>query len=392
MLQGKTILVGVTGGIAAYKTCELVSRLKKQGAAVHVLMTKSAQEFVSPLTFATLSQNRVVTDMFSTDFDYSVQHISLAKAADFIVIAPGTANTLAKLALGLADDMLTTTALASSARLLVCPAMNTGMYNNPAFLQNLNTLISRGAAVLEPDDGLLACGDVGKGRMAEPERIEREIISLLSGKRDLEGKTVLITAGATEEPIDPVRSITNRSSGKMGAALCTRAMQRGANVILVAGVTTVPMPNCETVRVKTTQQMLEATLKALPRADIIIKAAAPADYRVKSRAEQKLKDSALKLELVKNPDIAKECGKIKESRKLVIFSAETENLIKNAKEKLESKNADLAVANDVTQPGAGFESDTNAVTVIDRQGHIIQSGIRSKLDIADFIFDRIAGL
>ena len=392
MLKGKTVVLGITGGIAAYKACELVSRLKKLGANVHVIMTEHARHFVMPLTFATLSKNRVVTEMFDTNFEYEVGHISLAKAADLFVIAPATANTLSKIAAGIADDMLTTTVLATKAKVLVCPAMNTAMYENPIFTEKLNYLKSKGYEILEPTVGLLACNDVGKGKMSEPSDIAAKIVEMLLQKQDYKGKTLLITAGATEEDIDPVRYITNRSSGKMGAALAECALKRGAEVIFIAGKTSVPLPTCEIIKVKTTQEMCDEVEENLTRCDMIIKAAAPADYRVKAVSDQKIKSNTLTLSLEKNPDIAKMCGEKKGQRKLIIFCAETENLIVNAKEKLLSKNADLIVANDVTKEGAGFDTDTNIVTIIDRNDNIFESGKKSKTEIADLILDRAVRL
>ena len=279
---------------------------------------------------------------------------------------------------------------ATRAPVLLCPAMNTGMYENPIFQEKLAYLKAHGYLVLEPNEGLLACGDVGKGRMAEPCEIEQKILELLTREKDFAGKRVLVTAGATVEDIDGVRFISNYSSGKMGTALCRRFAARGAEVTLVAGRMSVPEPDCRVVRVKSTEQMYEAVLREMEQADIIVKAAAPADYRVEKHYDQKLKSDGLTLKLVKNPDIAKAVGERKGDRKLVVFCAETENLIENAEKKLISKNADLIVANDVTKEGAGFNADTNVVTVIDRQGLREESGKRSKDEIADFILDRIS--
>lgn len=390
MLKGKNIVLGVSGGIAAYKSLELVSRLKKRGANVDVIMTANAARFVAPLSFETLSKNRVVTDTFDRNFKYEVEHVSLAKKADLFVIAPMTANLCGKLAGSICDDMLTTTVAATRAPVLLCPAMNTGMYENPIFQEKLAYLKAHGYLVLEPNEGLLACGDVGKGRMAEPCEIEQKILELLTREKDFAGKRVLVTAGATVEDIDGVRFISNYSSGKMGTALCRRFAARGAEVTLVAGRMSVPEPDCRVVRVKSTEQMYEAVLREMEQADIIVKAAAPADYRVEKHYDQKLKSDGLTLKLVKNPDIAKAVGERKGDRKLIVFCAETENLIENAEKKLISKNADLIVANDVTKEGAGFNADTNVVTVIDRQGLREESGKRSKDEIADFILDRIS--
>ena len=392
MLKGKNIVLGVGGGIAAYKCLELVSRLKKQGADVDVIMTENAARFVAPLSFETLAKSRVVTDTFDRNFKYEVEHVALAKKADLFVIAPMTANLCGKLAGCICDDMLTTTVAATRAPVLLCPAMNTGMYENPIFQEKLAYLKERGYLVLEPNEGLLACGDVGKGRMAEAAEIERRIVELLAGEKDFCGRRVLVTAGATVEDIDGVRFISNYSSGKMGVALCERLIARGAEVTLVSGKMSVPPPDCRVISVKSTEQMYEAVLAELENADIIIKAAAPADYRVEKHYDQKIKSGDLTLKLVKNPDIAKAVGERKGNRKLVVFCAETENLMKHAAEKLRSKNADLIVANDVTEEGAGFNADTNIVTVLDRNGNREESGKRSKRDIADFILDRIKRL
>lgn len=351
MLYGKNVVLGVTGCIAAYKACEVVSRLKKLGANVDVIMTAHAQEFVTPLTFETLAKSAVVTDTFKRAEKFDVHHVSLAKKADLFVVAPATANIIGKFANGIADDMLTTTYLACKAQKLICPAMNTNMYEDVNFTANLIKLKEEGAVIFEPTVGLLACGDVGKGRLAEPIDIVAEIERLLQPVQDFKDKTVLVSAGATEESIDGVRVITNHSSGKMGFSLVRAAANRGAKVILVKGKTTAEMPKeaAEIIDVTTTEDMLSAVKSKLNESDVIIMAAAPADYRMKKVAEQKIKSQTLTLELEKNPDIAAYVGKNKGDRTLVIFSAETENLIENATGKLERKNADLVVANDVTK-------------------------------------------
>ena len=390
-LKGKNVVIGVTGGIAVYKMCEVVSSLRKRGADVFVVMTKNATEFVSPLTFETLSNNRVVTDMFDRDREWEVEHISLAKKADIFVVAPATANFVGKFASGIADDFLTTTVMATKAPVLLAPAMNTGMMTSPSYEKNESVLKERGVNFVYGDSGFLACGDMGKGRLAEPRLIVDTIEEILFPVRNLEGKTVMVTAGATREPIDPVRFITNRSSGKMGIAIANSALKRGANVILIKGFTSVnPDEGVEVVNVETTADMYEAVMNNLDKADIIIKSAAPADYKVKM-AEQKIKSETLTLEFVKNPDIAQAVGKIKGSKKLVVFSAETENLFENATKKLIKKNADMVVANDVTKQGAGFDVDTNIASFITKDG-VEELPIMTKTELADRILDKVQSI
>lgn len=392
MLYGKNVVLGVSGGIAAYKSCEIVSRFVKLGANVDVIMTEHAEEFVTPLTFETLSNNRVVRGMFEERTEHDVRHVSLAKKADALIVAPATANVIAKFAQGIADDMLSTTWLACKGLKVVAPAMNTAMYEDEATVSNLQILRSRGVVVIEPATGRLACGDTGKGKMAEPADIVGEVQSLLQPVRDFDGKTVLVTSGATEEYIDGVRVITNHSSGKMGCAIARAAAERGAKVVLVHGNMSVPVPEnvAKSVAVKSTEEMMKAVLAEVPASDVVIMAAAPADYKVKNTFSQKIKSETLTLEFVKNPDIAAEVGKIKGDRILVIFSAETENLLKNAKGKLAKKNADLAVANDVTREGAGFFVDTNAATIIDRDGNAQEYGVMPKTELADIILSAVA--
>lgn len=392
MLYGKNVVLGVSGGIAAYKSCEIVSRFVKLGANVDVIMTEHAEEFVTPLTFETLSNNRVVRGMFEERTEHDVRHVSLAKKADALIVAPATANVIAKFAQGIADDMLSTTWLACKGLKVVAPAMNTAMYEDEATVSNLRILRSRGVVVIEPATGRLACGDTGKGKMAEPTDIVGEVQSLLQPVRDFDGKTVLVTSGATEEYIDGVRVITNHSSGKMGCAIAHAAAERGAKVVLVHGNMSVPVPEnvAKSVAVKSTEEMMKAVLAEVPASDVVIMAAAPADYKVKNTFSQKIKSETLTLEFVKNPDIAAEVGKIKGDRILVIFSAETENLLKNAKGKLAKKNADLAVANDVTREGAGFFVDTNAATIIDRDGNAQEYGVMPKTELADIILSAVA--
>ena len=394
MLKGKTIVLGITGCIAAYKACEIVSRLKKEGANVKVIMTQHAMEFVQPLSFETLSGNRVITDLFDRDFEFDVKHVSLAKEADLFIIAPATANVIGKLANGLADDMLTTTYLACKAPKIVCPAMNTNMYENEQFEENLQTLKKKGVHIIEPIEGRLACGDVGKGKMAEPVDILEEIVDLLMPKTDFERKKVLVTAGSTEENVDGVRFISNHSSGKMGIALASAAADRGADVSLIYGRIKVSLPDniVSETKVKTTEDMYDAVMEQYKDADIIIMAAAPADYRMKRTFANKVKSKELVLELEKTPDISKALGQVKGDKKLIIFSAETENLIENAKGKLEKKNADLVVANDVTKEGAGFGVDTNIATIMSKDGRRWDYELMLKRDLADKILDIVLTL
>ncbi|MEG2540228.1 MAG: bifunctional phosphopantothenoylcysteine decarboxylase/phosphopantothenate--cysteine ligase CoaBC [Clostridia bacterium] len=391
MLYGKNVVLGVTGSISAYKACDIVSRLSKLGANVDVIMTKSATEFVAPLSFETLSRNAVTCDMFAEKKVYDVSHISLAKKADIFVIAPASANIIAKVAVGIADDMLSATYLACKAKKLICPAMNTNMLEANVTTENLNLLKAEGVEVFEPATGLLACGDVGRGKLADTAEIVEKIVQMLSPKQDLDGKNVLITAGATEENIDGVRVITNHSSGKMGIALAEAAAERGAAVTLVYGNISVELPKClaKAVNVKSTEDMLNATTLQAKTADIIIMAAAPADYKPKQTYTNKIKSKELTIEFEKTTDIAAEIGKNKGNKKLVIFSAETENLIKNATGKLAKKGADLVVANDVTMEGAGFYTDTNIATIIDKCGNETKCALMLKRELADIIFDKV---
>ena len=391
MLYGKHVVLGVSGGIAAYKSCELVSRLKKLGADVHVIMTRNAEEFVAPLSFETLSDNKVVRGMFEEREEHDVRHVSLAKLADVFVVAPATANVIAKFARGIADDMLSTTWLASDAPKLVAPAMNTAMYDDEATQENISLLKERGVMFVEPGVGRLACGDTGRGKMAEPADIAERIQEILRPVRDFEGKRVLVTSGATEEYIDGVRVITNHSSGKMGCALAEAAAERGAEVVLVHGRMSVPVPEgvAKAVRVHTTLEMMDVVLAETEAADVIVMAAAPADYRPKETFTSKLKSETLTMEFVKNPDIAKAVGERKGGRTLVVFSAETDSLIANAKKKVASKNADLAVANDVTKEGAGFYCDTNIASLVGRNGEVRECGLMTKRELADVILDAV---
>ena len=395
-LDGKTVVLGVTGGIAAYKSCEAVSRLRKAGAAVHVIMTRNACRFVAPLTFETLSNNPCVTDTFDRPNSWEVEHVALAKKADLLVIAPATANIMAKLAHGIADDMLSTTALATRAPVLLAPAMNTGMWEHPATRENLRVLTARGVMTVGPEGGLLACGDVGAGRMSEPAQIVEKIVEILTRGQDMRGLKVLVTAGPTREAVDPVRFLTNRSSGRMGYAIAEAAAARGAEVTLVTGPVSIPVPaGVNAVPVQSTEDLLDRMLSLCPDQDIVIQAAAPADYRPEQAAPQKLKkqgDGRLTLRLVPTPDVAKAVGESKKpGQTLVGFAAETEQLTDNALKKLDSKNLDMIVANDVTKPGAGFDVDTNIAEFITRAGRE-EMPLMSKRELADRILSRVLAL
>ena len=396
-LTGKSVVLGVTGGIAAYKACEVVSRLRKMGADVYVIMTRHATEFVAPLTFETLSNHPVVTDTFARPETWEVEHIALAKRADVFAIAPATANILAKMAHGIADDMLSTTVLATKAPVLVAPAMNTGMWTAEVTQENCATLRRRGVHFVGPDAGFLACGDTGAGRMSEPSAIAEAIAALLCPVQDMAGMKVLVTAGATRERLDPVRYMTNDSSGKMGFAVAEEAVKRGAAVTIVAGSVTAPIPSgCEVVRVESTQDLYDAVTSRAPEMDVVIQAAAPADYRFATTYTEKHKKAhdgqPFVIELVENPDIAAAVGAMKKpGQTLVGFAAETENLHENAKKKLKKKNLDLIVANDVSQPGAGFNVDTNIATLITADG-LTECPLRTKKELAGDILNQVMEL
>ena len=395
MLVGKNILLGVTGGIAAYKAVEIVSRLRKAGAAVHVIMTEGATKFVAPLTFREISGNPVVHTMWDEPKTWNVEHIALAQWADCFVIAPATANMIGKIANGIADDMLSTVVMAATSPVMIAPAMNTNMYHNPITQQNISKLRHLGYHMIEPAAGMLACGIEGVGRLPEPVAVVEAIQSIFSAQADLKGKKVLITAGGTREPIDPVRYIGNRSSGKMGYALAEAAVKRGAEVVLVSGpVSLTPPAGVQFISVETAQEMRAAVLAEFADSDIVIKAAAVADYRVSCQSSQKIKktNEPLLLVLEKNPDILAELGRIKTQQILVGFAAETENLIAHAAEKLQRKNADLIVANDVTQRGAGFNADTNIVKLLYKNGKVEELPQMAKKKLADVIFDKIRNL
>lgn len=390
MLEGKTVVIGVCGGIAAYKVVEVVSRLKKLHADVNVIMTENAAKFVTPLTFRSISHNPVITDMFDEPVKWEIQHISLATKADIIVVAPATANIIGKVANGIADDMLSTTIMATKAPVVFVPAMNTNMYENPIVQENIKKLTELGYIFLEPETGLMACGTAGAGRLPEPSVIVERVEELVCGKRDLKDLKVLITAGPTQEPIDPVRYITNRSSGKMGYAIAAQASKRGAQVKLISGPVNIKTPvGVENVAVKTADEMFNEVMKSYEAFDILIMVAAVADYRCAQIAEKKIKKKGenLNIELIKNPDIAKELGKVKGNRILIGFSAETNDLVNNACEKLAAKNMDLIIANDVTQEGAGFGTDTNIIKIIKRNGDIIDLPIMSKAEAGNKILD-----
>ena len=395
MLAGKNILLGVTGGIAAYKAVEIVSRLRKAGAAVHVIMTEGATKFVAPLTFREISGNPVVHTMWDEPKTWNVEHIALAQWADCFVIAPATANMIGKIASGIADDMLSTTAMAATSPVMIAPAMNTNMYHNPITQQNMAKLHQLGYHIIEPAAGMLACGIEGVGRLPEPVVVVEAIQALFAAQSDLKSKKVLVTAGGTREPIDPVRYIGNRSSGKMGYALAEAAVKRGAQVVLVSGpVSLTPPVGVQFIPVETAQEMRAAVLAEFADSDIVIKAAAVADYRVACQASQKIKKTGdtLSLVLEKNPDILAELGRIKTQQILVGFAAETENLIAHAAEKLQRKNADLIVANDVTLQGAGFNADTNIVKLLYKDGNVEELPQMAKKALADVIFDKIRSL
>ena len=397
MLKGKTVVIGVSGGIAVYKACDIVSRLKKLNANVHVIMTKSAAEFVTPLTFQSLSQNYVVSDMFEEPKTWDVEHISLAKKADVFLIAPATANVIGKISNGIADDMLTTTVMATTGKVLIAPAMNTNMYRNPILQRNINILRELGYNFVDPESGRLACGDVGEGKLASPEKIVDAVVDLLNDtKKDLLGKKILITAGPTVESIDPVRYLTNRSTGKMGYAIAKMAALRGADVTLVSGPTNIAPPTNikKLVKVQSAKDMYNAIIDNFDENQVIIKSAAVADYKPKTYSNKKIKKSNddLIIELDRNKDIAYELGKIKKDKILVGFAAETNDLIENAKGKINKKNLDFIVANDLTESGAGFGTDTNIVKIIDKNGNIANYPQMKKEEVADVILDKVKSL
>jgi phosphopantothenoylcysteine decarboxylase/phosphopantothenate--cysteine ligase len=388
-------LLGVTGSIAAYKAVELLRELTKRGAEVQVVMTEAATKFVAPLTFETLSRQPVLLDMFSLAYGSHIGHIEATARADLFVIAPATAHTIARLALGLADDFLSCIYLASRCPILVAPAMDSDMFEHPALQENLKRLRDRGVHIVGPASGELASGLAGPGRLVEPPEIVEAIERLLGTARDLADEVVLVTAGPTREPLDPVRYLSNRSSGKMGYAIAEAAAARGARVILVSGPTALAPPRgVDAIHVETAQQMHDAVLAKLPAATVVIKAAAVADYRPKQAAARKIKkDEAVpEVTLEPTPDILAEVGKRKGRRILVGFAAETEDLVENARKKLQRKHLDLMVANDVSQPGAGFDADTNAVKILDARGKVEELPVQSKRSVANRVLDRVVGL
>ena len=403
MLKEKTIIVGICGGIAAYKVVEVVRRLRKLGASVHVIMTKNSMEFVTPLTFRTVSNNPVISEVFEEPNKWDIEHISLATKSDLMVIAPATGNMIGKVASGIADDILTTTIMAFKGPKIFVPAMNEDMYENPIVNENIKKLEKLGYIFLEPDEGLMACGTVGKGRLPEPVHIVESIESYFESeknkiikenklKEDLKEVQILITAGPTREAIDPIRYMTNHSSGKMGYSIAKRAAIRGAKVKVVSGpVIAERCENVEFIDVVTAEEMYNEVMKHYKDSDVMIMVAAVADYRCKDVCANKIKkeDTEITLTLVKNPDIAKEVGNVKGNRILVGFCAETDHLIENANAKIKAKNMDMIVANDVTQEGAGFSVDTNIVKIIRKDGKCIDLPLQSKDCVADKILDEI---
>lgn len=392
MLKERNIVIGVCGGIAAYKVCDLVSRLRKAEANVDVMMTEAAVNFINPLTFQSLSSNVVVVDMFKEPNHWEIQHISLGKKADVVLIAPATANIIGKIANGIADDMLTTTVMATKAPVIFAPAMNSSMYENSILQENIYKLKNKGYHFIDPIEGRLACGDIGKGKMAEPESMEEFINKMLNASLDLEGKTVIVTAGPTREPIDPVRYISNHSTGKMGYAIAEKAAKRGAKVYLISGPTYLSPPNgIKVISVMSAKDMYGKIMEYFNEADIVIKSAAVADYAPAEISSQKIKkrDDELSIKLAKNPDILYELGKIKGDKILVGFAMETQNLVENAKEKVSKKNLDFIVANDLMTKGAGFAHDTNIVKIIDKNGDIEDLPKMTKLELADVIIDKV---
>ena len=394
MEDKKKVILGVSGGISAYKTVYVASGLKKMGYDVHVIMTENAAKFVTPITFATMSGNKVVTDVFDPANDTPTEHIELGQSADLVLIAPATANTIAKLAHGIGDDMLTTTMLACTCPILISPAMNTKMFENPATQENLEILRRRGYEIIEPATGMLACGVEGKGKMPEPDVLISYVEQWISKEKDMAGLNVLVTAGPTEEAVDPVRFITNHSSGKMGYAIARMAARRGANVTLVSGRTALPRePFVETVDILSADDMFHAVTERAPDMDIIIKAAAVADFTPANPADQKIKkknkNEGMTLELTRTKDILAHLGSVKpEGQFLCGFAMETQDLLKNAAEKLVKKNVDMICANSLKTKGAGFAGDTNVVTIMAKDG-ITQLPLMTKLETADAILDEI---
>lgn len=394
LLKDKTVLLGVTGGIAAYKSAYLASLLVKAGASVRVIMTEHAKNFINPITFETLTGHKCITDTFDRNFEFHVEHVALAKKADVILVAPATANIIAKLAHGIADDMLTTTILASRAPKIIAPAMNTGMYENPVTLDNLKLLAEYGMGIIPPSTGRLACGDEGAGKMPEPDVLYEYVLRCLAYEKDMSGLHVMVTAGPTCEAIDPVRYITNHSTGKMGYSIARMCMLRGARVTLISGKTAlIPPPFVEVIPVTSAKDMYDAVTAKSSEMDIIIKSAAVADYRPVHVAKEKVKksDSSLSIELERTDDILKYLGAHKkEGQFLCGFSMETENMLENSRKKLTQKNLDMIVANNLKVEGAGFGTDTNVVTLITKEKEI-ELAKMSKEDVAKRLLDEIFG-
>ena len=392
MLKGKFIVLGVTGGIAAYKMPNLARMLIKAGAQVQVIMTKNAQNFITPFTFETLTKNKCLTDTFDRNFTYSVEHVSIAKRADLVMIAPATANVIGKIASGIADDMLTTTVMACTCKKIIAPAMNHNMYHNEIVRDNIKKLKAYGYEFIGPDTGMLANGDMGDGRLVSEEALFERILTELSHTKDLLGKRVLITAGATKEAIDPVRYITNHSSGKMGLALAKSAAMRGADVTVIKGETKVKFPDCvEVISVCSADDMYKAVMERLDF-DIYVSAAAVADYTPKTTAKDKIKksDTDMSIELVKTQDILSAVSEHRKNGQFICgFSMETENVLENSRQKLQKKNLDMIVCNNLNDEGAGFGTDTNIVTVITKDKEIPLPKM-SKFEVADKIFDYIS--
>ncbi len=389
----KNIVVGVSGGIAAYKACDVVSKLKKQGFKIDVIMTKNAQEFVSPLTFQTLSNQKVVTDMFETPSDWNVEHIELAKKADVFVIVPATANIIGKIANGIADDMLTTTIMATEAKKVIVPAMNTKMYHNPFVQENILKLKKYGYYFIEPVSGLLACGDTGKGKMEDSTVIVEELCLIANQTKEMAGCKVTVTAGATTEDIDPVRYLTNRSTGKMGYAIAEQAILKGATVVLISGKTNLKPPRglSKFIEARSAEEMYQEVKREFFDTDILIKAAAVADFTPKVVAKNKIKkqDENLVIDLKRTKDIAFEMGQLKKSNQVMVgFAAETESVLEHAVQKLKKKNLDFIVSNDLTKSGAGFGTDTNIVNFLFPDGEIEKYDLMQKKEVADRILEK----
>lgn len=394
MENKRCVVLGVTGGIAVYKALDVISALRKKDVDVRVIMTKSATEFVTPLTFQSMSQNIVTTDMFAEPKAWEIQHISLAKRADVFLVAPATANIIGKVANGIADDMLSTTIMATRAKVVFAPAMNTNMYTNPIVQENIAKLKKLGYEFIEPASGRLACGDEGKGKLAPASDIVEKVLSELYDKKDLIGKKVLVTAGPTRANIDPVRFISNRSTGKMGYAIAEEARDRGAEVVLVSGPTNEAAPyGINVIKINTNEEMRNEVLKHFETSDIVIKSAAVADYKAKEYSENKIKKGSGDLEIIltRDNDILKELGEKKSEQILVGFAAESQNVIKNAKDKLIKKNLDYIVANDITSKDSGFASNDNRVTIVTREGQELSLEKMSKREVARNLFDIIGG-